>query len=414
MTRRRLSTLVFVAAVALAWASAADAGKKQKTIRLKVGPFPVEAQRNREICKAFVVDGVPGMEVVIAEARSKVSQKGLTGSHHLVVYGYTGESAAEFPDDIVDSPGCAEFGPVDFFRKKVFLSGSGGEFVKGNWATTTVSMPGDLALVMPNLGSDPDKAVIVVNSHYFNGADKKGKGIVKVKMKLEPLEPHKRIVRQVIDTTASRVIDVPPNSKRDVSATWQADGEPNEDSDYGYNPSGDVCVFTLSTHMHERGTRFVVDYESDDDPFCLEDGDPADCLIDWPDYLHPGTAIRPKLGAQHGLLEAYTAENGFPRIRYQCTHANGVDGRPPKMGCEEVPGETPGISWEEGEALGMTNLENHAEPCGLDAANCGGRACVDANLVFGPLSEDEMCILTAFVYDPIPGVEPERACDFGY
>lgn len=411
MTRRTLSLLVLVAVV-LAGASAADARKKQKTLRLKVGPFPVEARRNREICKAFVVDGVPGMEVDVAEARSRVSQGGKVGSHHLVVYGYTGASADGFPTDIVDSPGCNEFGPVDFFKKKVFISGSGGEFVKGNWSTTTFTLPGDLALPMPNVTSAPGKAVIVVNSHYFNGSDKKGKGIVKVKIKLAPLDPQKRLIRQVIDTTASRTIAVPPNAQRDVSATWQADGEVNDDSDYGYNPSSDVCLFTLSTHMHERGTRFVVDYESDADGFCLDDGDPSDCLLDWPDYLHPGTAIRPLLGAERGLLKAYTAENGFPRIRYQCTHANGVDGRPLKMGCEDVPGETPGMSWATAEPLGISNLESHADPCGLDGANCGERACVPANLVFGPLSEDEMCILTAFVFDPLPGVEPERACDF--
>jgi len=414
MTRRCLPVLVLVVAVALAWASGADARKKQKTIRLKVGPFPVEAHRDREICKSFVIDKVPGMEVVVAEARSRVSQKGQVGSHHLVAYGYTGESASGFPEGIVDSPGCNEFGPVDFFRKKIFLTGSGGELTRGNWSTTTVSMPGDLALAMPNLGDDPSKAVIVVNSHYFNVSEKTGKGLVKVKIKLTPLEPHKRVVRQVIDTTASRAIAVPPGERRDVTATWQADGAPNLDTDGGTNPAGDTCIFTVSTHMHERGTRFVVDYESDDDGFCLDDGDPSDCLLDWPDYLHPGTAIRPLLGAHRALLPAYTAENGFPRIRYQCTHANGVDGRPSKMGCEDAPGETPGMSWDDAEALGISNLESHADPCGLDGANCGARACVNANLVFGPLSEDEMCILTAFVYAPIPGVEPERAWDFTY
>ena len=46
------------------------------------------------------------------------------------------------------------------------------------------------------------------------------------------------------------------------------------------------------------------------------------------------------------------------------------------------------------------------------AVNCNGKACVPANLVFGPLSDDNMCILTATVYDPIPGAPPETACDF--
>jgi hypothetical protein len=41
---------------------------------------------------------------------------------------------------------------------------------------------------------------------------------------------------------------------------------------------------------------------------------------------------------------------------------------------------------------------------------------VPANLVFGPLSDDDMCILTAIVYDPKPGVAPEQACaiDYGF
>jgi hypothetical protein len=37
---------------------------------------------------------------------------------------------------------------------------------------------------------------------------------------------------------------------------------------------------------------------------------------------------------------------------------------------------------------------------------------VPANLVFGPLSDDDMCILTATVYDPLPGVPPAEACRF--
>jgi hypothetical protein len=119
--------------------------------------------------------------------------------------------------------------------------------------------------------------------------------------------------------------------------------------------------------------------------------------------------IRP--GPLRGLLKAYAAENGLPRIRYSCDYANGTDGVEVKLGCEEEPGVAPGISWAAGEALGMSPLETHATPCGHDAVNCNGAACVEANLVFGALSDDDMCVLTAFVYDPLPGVPDDQACD---
>jgi hypothetical protein len=36
---------------------------------------------------------------------------------------------------------------------------------------------------------------------------------------------------------------------------------------------------------------------------------------------------------------------------------------------------------------------------------------VEANLVFGPLSDDDMCIIPAQIYDPIPGAPLGSACD---
>jgi hypothetical protein len=86
--------------------------------------------------------------------------------------------------------------------------------------------------------------------------------------------------------------------------------------------------------------------------------------------------------------------------------ANGVDGYEQKFGCEDTPGVVPGVQWD-----GFVDpTTTHPKPCGKDGANCGGNACVPANLVFGPLSDDDMCILTATVYDPLPGVPPDEAC----
>jgi hypothetical protein len=394
--RRLTLALLFVT---LLW-GLAEAGSKQRTVKLKVGPYPIEAKRDREICKAIRVPGIGGLEIASADVRSRISNHGDTGSHHLVVYGYSGADAAAFPEDLTDDPGCNGFGPDDFYSHRVFLAGSGGESRRGKWTVTAIAWPGDLTQVVPATAGTQD-AIIVVNSHYFNDASKTAQGLVKVKLRLRPLTPGKRVLRQVVDVDASRDIFVPPGTTGSVTSTFQADGAPNANSEGGTNPPGDVCLFTLATHMHKRGTLFTIDWEQDG---------ASTHLLSWDDYLHPGTTFRP--GPLRGLLKAYTPENGFPRIRYGCAYANGTNGVEMKQGCQEEPGVVPGISWAEGETLGLSPLETHARPCGKDAVNCDGAPCVDANLVFGPLSDDDMCVLTAFVYDPIPNVPDDQACDF--
>ncbi len=386
---------------------ATPAPAKQRIVKLKVGPFPIESLRDREICQAFRIKNVPGMALVSWEARSRVtpgSSGESVGSHHLVAYGYKGGESGTFPKGVHDDPGCAEFGPIDFFRERVFLAGSGGESQRGNWTITQGTMPGNLTQALPNTADAPGDAIVVVNSHYFNTTQKRGRGLVKLRLKLAPLDPGKRLVRQVIHGQASWDIKVAPGATGTVTSSFQADGSPNDATEGGLNPSGDVCIFALTTHMHKRGQRFTIAYD--------ESGGTTE-LLDWEDYLHPGTLLRPPLGATRALLRAYTEANGWPRIRYGCTHANGAEGVEPKLGCEETPGVAPGLSQAEVGPI-ENPLGSHAQPCGKDGVNCDGRACVPANLVFGPLSDDEMCILTALVHDPIPGAPPERACDVSY
>ncbi len=399
------SMLVLVAVPALA-------KTHEKIVNLKPGPFRIEAKRDREVCQALKVPHVAGMEIAHWEARSRVGHGGLTGSHHLVLYGYGGSDTTQFPKGLADDPGCSGFGPPDFFRRRVFLSGSGGEAPRGKWSITSASYPGDLAQVMPSSTDDPADSWVVINSHYFNEATKPGYGLVRLKLWLEPLDPRKRVIRQVIHLDASRGIMLPPDTKSDpaanpISSALRADGAVNYSTEGGHNPAGDVCVFNLATHMHKRGTRFLIQY--------AESGQ-VEPTLDWPDWLHPGIVLIPALGPLSaapgdrypGLLRAYTAENGFPELRYSCEMANGVDNREEKMGCQETPGVVPGVAWD-GQSDGTTS---HATPCGKDGVNCDGKPCVPANLVFGPLSDDDMCVLTATVYDPLPGASPDQACRF--
>jgi hypothetical protein len=396
-------------------AAAPAIAKKKDTVRLTVGPFTIEPKRDREICQAVRIPNVPGMEIAAYDVRSLSSQGGKVGSHHLVVYGYAGPNAARVPlrknpRDVVDVPGCNGFGPDDLYRNRIQLAGSGGEFRRGKWLLTQGSTPLGLATLLPNPQDAPRDAILVINSHYFNGSSKVGRGFVRITLRLKPYDGRRRVVRSVTPIDASYDIDVPPGQVRESTGTWQADGawDPNG-AEGGYRPSKDVCILLMTTHTHKRGTHVTVAYEEDGkEPLTLFDPDTYD-------YVHPNVIALPSRGGvppAGNLLRAYTAENGHPRLRYTCTHANGAAGREMKMGCEETPGVVPGIRWRDALAGGLEF--GNARPCGADGVNCQGFGtgrCVASNLVFGPLSDDEMCIIPMFIYDPIPGAPPETACD---
>src|SRR5262245_4286440 len=118
-----------VTVLALALGLVAPAWAKDKVVRVTLGPFRIDAQRDREVCQAVRVPDVPGMEVTSYEVRSRASRGGKVGSHDLVIYGYRGDRSRAFtlrknPKDVDDDPGCNGFGPPDFFRERVQLAGS--------------------------------------------------------------------------------------------------------------------------------------------------------------------------------------------------------------------------------------------------------------------------------------------------
>jgi hypothetical protein len=180
-----MPTLRPVAILALVIGLAAPAAARDKVVRVTLGPFRIEALRDREVCQAVRIPDVPGMEVTSYEVRSLSSRQGRVGSHHLVIYGYRGDRSATFalrknPQDVVDDPGCNGFGPDDFFRERVQLAGSGGEFQRGKWLLTAGQTPLGLATLLPNPGDAPNDAILVINSHYFNNSSKPGRGLVRV------------------------------------------------------------------------------------------------------------------------------------------------------------------------------------------------------------------------------------------
>jgi hypothetical protein len=386
---------------------------KDKLVRLRVGPFRVEAQRDREICQAIRVPQVAGMELASYEVRSLFSPDGKVGSHHLVIYGYSGDGADQFPraknpGDVVDAAGCNGFGPVDLFKRRVQLAGSGGEFRKGKWASTRGQTPLGLATTLPRTATAGDDAYVVVNSHYFNNGTKAAKGLVKVVFRMRPYDGTRTIVRNWTPLDASLDINVPPGNVGTSSSTFQLDGAADDTAEGGFRPDHDVCILLMTTHTHKRGTKVTIAYEQDGmDPVTLLDPTTYD-------YEHPSLLTFPFSGTmpQGNLLKAYTAENGFPRLRYTCHYDNGGAGYETRMGCEERTGVTPGIPWRDAVAAGSEY--GNARPCGQDAVNCQGFGtgrCVASNLVFGPLSDDDMCVIPVQFYDPKPGVPADQACN---
>lgn len=411
--RKACAALLAVVGVLLVGSPAVAKKTKDKIVKVRVGPFPIEAQRDREICQAVRVRGLAGMEIASYEVRTRWSPKGDVGSHHLVVYGYGGSATTSFPvrkneADVVDVPGCNGFGPDDFYRSRVQLAGSGGEFRRGAWAITAAQTPLGLATLLPRAADGGDDAIVVVNSHYFNKSAKRGKGVVKVVFRLRPFDGQRRVVRNLTPLDASLDIAVPPNQTGVAESTFQLDGQPDENAEGGFRPSHDVCVLLMTTHTHARGTQVRVFYE--------EDGKEPVPIIDPPgyDYEHPALVALPFSGAfpSGNLLKAYTAENGFPRLRYTCSYANGGGEYGVRMGCEAESGVTPGVPWRDARGAGYDF--GNARPCGVDASNCAGFGtgrCVEANLVFGPLSDDEMCVIPLQIYDPLPGVPDDQACN---
>jgi len=128
MPRRSTLLLVVLLALVAVPRLVAAGSSRARVVRLTVGPFPVPAHRDREVCRVVRVPGIAGMAVRSWEARSRTSRGGHVGSHHFVAYGYSGNRSDAFPgpNELVDDPGCSSLGPPDFFKARAFLAGSGG------------------------------------------------------------------------------------------------------------------------------------------------------------------------------------------------------------------------------------------------------------------------------------------------
>jgi hypothetical protein len=397
--RRHPLTLAFALLTALA---AAPPALARRSMTVRVPSFDVPAHANREIC-TFVT--LPARETLdVGEV--VILNKGGTESfvtHHLIVYAYSGDLAplAKTRGRVVDDTACLNFGDGDPGKLQIVATSQA--------ISSRQPLPRGTALrLSPRpMGVGRKQAVgLVLNSHWINGSDRDRRARAKVKFVLAKKHAVKRELKPIFEVLANGFLDVAPGATRSVAGNWQPGGLAVGGFLGGTDPpSGPACVTMLIGHMHRRGTLFTADF--------VDRGGARTRLYTNTVYADPPTLLLdPPLLVQHG-----------ERIDYRCTHDNATD---PRLGCEEVPGVVPGTSVIEliAQTGGFGQVDGSAKLCRTPGANpqeCPatdpafpGRTftgnCVPANLVFGFLSEDDMCILPGYYYDADAAAPPGQEC----
>jgi hypothetical protein len=327
-------------------------------------------------------------------------------THHVIVYAYNDDLAPLTGSErqVVDDPICINFGGGGPGKLQVLA------LVQGKKARFPTPRGTAIRLAPGTLAGGKQALGLIINAHWINGTEAPQKARAKVRLVFAKDRNVERHLKPIFEVVASGTLKVPPGGTAGVSYRW-APGNPGLSSfatlaGGTVPPDGPACVTMITSHMHRRGTLFTADLVTPgSEPMRLLENtlyaDPPVRRFDPPLLVRPGE-----------------------EIAYACTHENATD---PRHGCEEVPGETPGLSTLEeiGRKADLTAIDGSSRFCrvlgpnpqecppGADPSKPGRTLtgnCVPANLVFGFLSEDEMCILPGYYYDADPNAPPGQEC----
>ncbi|HKA28776.1 MAG TPA: hypothetical protein VKH82_05340 [Candidatus Binatia bacterium] len=392
-------TLLALAALAAFAAPSPVLARRSYTVR--VPPFEVPANKNREIC---VFTPLPAKDVMnIGEVRiTNIGGKRLFATHHLIVYSYKGSLADVKAGEVKDTPACLNFGSGKPSDLSIVATSQGPH---SRWV-----MPRGTALKLtPDDSGGKPVIGIVLNSHWINGDSVPHRARAKVTLITKKSKDVKRELKPIFEVVANAFIDVPPGQTKTVGYHW-APADPGL-SVFGSflggtaPPNGPACVTMIVGHMHKRGKLFTANLIDPDGTKTLlyqqtVYSDPIAKLENPPLLISPGQ-----------------------RIDYQCTHDNATE---PRLGCEEQAGVPPGQSVAQRVVggSGLTKPSGAAKLCtaeGPDPGECPptdpaypGHTytgnCVKARLVFGFTSEDDMCILPGYYYAADPNAPAGQEC----
>lgn len=318
------------------------------------------------------------------------------GSHHFILRAFRCDTADADADGISD---CDEpdfenrfpagFAPCEQFDDlgAAFVVGSQTPHFIVDYQTPTTGVAFRVHANQP----------LLLNSHYTNPFRDT---LAEVWVNATPADPAlvTRPARILFETLANAFIKVPPGQARTESGLTCAfaasplcdlAGEPEPQAPY-------FALLGVTSHMHKRSLKFRTDlFDLAGARVSRGAGDMADPddrsphLYVSTDYSDPvNLSFWPPIVVAQGQ-----------RLEYTCFHDNGVK-TPVKLGCEESPGVVPGRSIIDQVALGRDAFAGaprwcHADP---DCAGFGTGRCVPANLVFGDLADDDMCILPGLFY----------------
>jgi hypothetical protein len=238
---------------------------------------------------------------------------------------------------------------------------------------------------------------LLLNAHYTNPYRDT---LAEVWVNATPADPAQvtRPARILFETLANAFIKVPPGTQQTVtadtcafsaSALCQAGGEPAPQAPY-------FALLGVTSHRHKRTPKFVTDlYGGDGKPVSRGAADMTDAE-DGSRHLYVSTEYSDPVNL--GFWPPIVVRAG-QRLQYTCHPDNGVE-TPVRLGCEETPGVPPGRSILDQLVDGRPLFGGAARWCRADAdcAGFGTGRCTPANLVFGELADDEMCILPGLFY----------------
>jgi len=315
------------------------------------------------------------------------------GSHHVIIQTWPcGDDDADGTNDCDEPDFDAQF-PTDFVPCEQF--GYNWAFVIGaqtphlrldyQTASTGVALP--LHRYQP----------VLINSHYTNPFSDT---MAEVWVNAETVDPAivRHPARLLFEQIANAFIKVPPGERSSLATSLTCAFADDFFCEFAGEPAPAADAFALlavTSHRHNRSIKFVTDLFQDgaklsrgpEDMIDRDDG--SSHLYVSTDYADPvNLTFWPPILVERG-----------DELTYTCLHDNGIT-RPVRLGCEEVAGEIPGKSVLD--LLG--ELDGASRICSSDA-DCDGFGtgrCVPANLVFGYLSQDEMCV-TLGLYYPCDG-----------
>ncbi len=354
----------------------------------KVDPFPLGDRPETEGCQ-FARLGNPD-EIFVQKWELFMHE----GSHHFIVRAFRcrdadGDGTNDCDEPDFDSRFPSGFHPCEEFNhlSSSFVVGSQTPHFIVDYQTPTTGVGLRLHKNQP----------LLLNSHYTNPfSDTMAEVWVNVTPADSALVTHP--ARILFEVVANAFIKVPPGTALPVSAdTCAFAGSPLCEFSGEAPPAAEhFALLGLTSHMHKRSLKFVTDLHHPDGSRFSRGVDDMTDAEDGSQHLYVSTQYSDPINL--AFWPPIIVEEG-QQLEYTCLHDNGVE-TPVKLGCEEEAGVIPGNSILDQFATGGDLYHGAAKWChsDVDCTGYGTGRCVPANLVFGELADDDMCILPGLYY----------------